>query len=398
MLLKPIIDAFYFVKSSGIFSPAQIIGFVSFMLCIVFIIIHRKKQALKWPEILLLCFGFLLFLNAGLVYLLPFNLSGLGDFTRILLPVLFFFYLRNEIKSLDDVNGLLFTFLLSSIFPYAIYLYEFFFAPIRIEELSEGRGGGFRLTGIYADMFNYMAYIIGNFLIVLVYFTNQAFIQRKPAYIQFALISALTVIGLIGIKHQASWGVFLALLLLLLLFNIGGRYGKILLLVVGLGGLVAFPYIWRKAVAPLYAKEINAYQGKSEEDRALNGRIIRWKKYFQIWNQMPLEAQVFGVGFSDHRSRAIMMSGGMHSDYVRFLFSTGIFGILCYLLIFITLLFRSIAYPNPVRLYIISASLILLLYAISSNPFGASGSLLYLCLIGMILGTKAKSFFIAERT
>ncbi len=93
-----------------------------------------------------------------------------------------------------------------------------------------------------------------------------------------------------------------------------------------------------------------------------------------------------------------MMSGGMHSDYVRFLFSTGILGIFCYLLIFISLLYRSIAYPSPVRLFIISGSAILLLYAISSNPFGASGSLLYLCIIGMILGTKAKTFFIAERT
>lgn len=392
MLMKPILDAFYFVKDSGILSPAQIVGFLTFILCLTFI--FSKKQKFNKADYLLLIFGFLLFLNSVLVYLMDFSLAGFGDFIRIIVPVLIYFYLKNEIKSLDDVNGFLMTFLFSSIFPYTIYLYEFFFAPIRIEEISIGRGGGLRLTGIYADIFNYISYFIGNLVIFTLYFTNDAFIRIKPNFFKLSVIVFLTIIGLIGIKHQASWGVFASTILIFLFFNIGNKYGKSLVVGMALCLFVSSTYLWNNVISPLYSKEINVYEGNSEKDRALNGRIIRWKKYFTIWDEMPIQAKVFGVGFSNSNARGVMMSGGMHSDYIRFLFSTGVFGVFIYLLFYIAILFSIWRHAKPVRFLAIISVSIILLFAISSNPFGSSGALLYLILFAFVLCSKPKSFFV----
>ncbi len=397
MLLKPILDAFYFVKDAGILSPSQIVGFLIFILCILYNSSKKHKSHFNISDFFILSFGFILFLNASLVYLIDFSIGGLGDFIRIIIPILIFFYLKNEITSLDDINGFLMTFLISSIFPYSIYLYEFFFAPIRIEEISIGRGGGLRLTGIYPDIFNYIAYIIGNFIILALLFTNDSFVRIKPNFTRIILGVLLTFIGLIGIKHQASWGVFASVFLLFLLFNIGNKYGKSLILIVGLSLFVSFSYIWKNVISPLYSKEINVYEGTSEEDRALNGRIVRWEKYFKIWDKMPLEAKVFGVGFSSNKERSIMMSGGMHSDYIRFLFSTGILGLLLYALFYIAVLISSFKFPLPIRFFVISSCTVLLLYSISSNPFGSSGTLLYLVLLGLTLISKPLSFFIAKK-
>lgn len=397
ILLKPILDAFYFVKDSGILSPSQVVGFIIFVLCLIFIVAKKQKSRFKMADLFMLGFGFLLFLNATLVYLIDFSIAGLGDFIRIMVPIFLFFYIKNEINSLDDINGFLMTFLISSIFPFSIYLYEFFFAPIRIEEISIGRGGGLRLTGIYADIFNYIAYIIGNFIILALYFTNDTFVKLKPNFIRIGFGVLLTFIGLIGIKHQASWGVFVSILFLFLLFNVGNKYGKSLILILGLSLLVSSSYIWKNVISPLYSKEINAYEGTSEEDRALNGRIVRWQKYFTIWDRMPTQAKVFGVGFSNNEARGVMMSGGMHSDFIRFLFSTGILGLLLYVLFYISVLIASFTFPLPIRFFVISSCTVLLLFAISSNPFGSSGTLLYLVILGLILVSKPLSFFIAKR-
>ncbi|TNE55619.1 MAG: O-antigen ligase family protein [Bacteroidetes bacterium] len=394
ILSKPIIDAFYFVKDSGLLSPAQIIGFLSFLLCLIILLSKKPRNSFVSTDYLMLIFGFFLFLNATLVYAIDLEVKGIGNFIRIMIPVLLFFYLRNEIKSMDDLNGLIFTFLLSSIFPYVIYFYEFLFKPIQIEHLSEGRGGGMRLSGIYADMFNYMAYIIGDFLIFCIYFTNRAYAGLKPHFTGILIVTAITILGLTGIRHQASWGVFAAILLFFITFNIGNRYGRSIMLVFSISFVLLFPYIWRKTIAPLYSKEINAYKGLTREDRALNGRIIRWKKYFGYWDDMPIEAKVLGVGLSNHPASPIMMSGGMHSDYVRFLFATGILGILVYIAMLVSIIYRSFRYPRPLRFWSLLSVVILMLYAISSNPFGSSGALLYLCLIGMVVAGKPLRDFV----
>ena len=135
-----------------------------------------------------------------------------------------------------------------------------------------------------------------------------------------------------------------------------------------------------KYVKPLFSKEISAFQGTSDSDRMFNGRIVRWKKYYKIWDDMSLFHKTFGVGFSFSKYSKTMMSGGMHSDYIRLGFGAGILGLLLYLLFYLSLIFRKRKVDVSTAFILNSSLSIMLLYAVTANPLGSSGALIYLTL------------------
>ena len=136
-----------------------------------------------------------------------------------------------------------------------------------------------------------------------------------------------------------------------------------------------------KYLAPLFSKEISGFKAESERDRMLNGRFIRWQKYFNIWDDMHFLNKTFGVGFSGNTSSKTMMSGGMHSDYVRLGFGAGIFGLFIYLLFYISLFFRKKKLNKSLFFILNSSIIIMLLYGVSANPLGSSGALIYLTML-----------------
>ena len=211
---------------------------------------------------------------------------------------------------------------------------------------------------------------------------------------KYILIFALTIIGLIGLKHQASWGVFFALLMLLLFYSYKIPNGKIYIAVIVISMVIGGGLLWNDVIEPLYSKEISAYKGELDDDRTLNGRWIRWQIYFDEWHKMHSINHYIGVGTVRNPIVKIMMGGGMHSDYVRFLFSTGIVGILFYLLFYLGILFRARKYPKPISYLMHSSVAIMLLYAITANPFGSLGMLLYVTLIGLSIASIPPKFFI----
>lgn len=387
MLIRPISDMFWYVKDSGFLSPAQILGFLTFVLASYYWL--RSPNA-STRVISALSFGFfsiLLFLNSLVLNLGIFNLNSMGEFIRVISPVVIFLYLRSQLTGVQTINGIFTTFVFSSIIPVSMMMYEGIFQPIRIVELSESRGGGVRLTGLYADLFNYMSYIIGNYFIFSVFFISRSFHGLPNSLFRYSVIVGISIFGLIGLKHQASWGVFSALFLIFLFFQLASKKGKMIFFTSVLSLALASGVLWESVISPLFAKEINAYNGDADQDRALNGRIIRWQEYFDEWNLMGSFNHFFGVGFTQKDSAAIMMSGGMHSDYIRLLFSTGIFGLVSFVLFYISVLYRSFQLRGPTRFYIMGSVFIMMLYGISSNPFGSSGALMYLTLMGLALGT-----------
>ena len=88
----------------------------------------------------------------------------------------------------------------------------------------------------------------------------------------------------------------------------------------------------------LFAKDIQVYEGDARDSAALNGRVWIWERYFAIWESFNVISQWLGAGFAQHVKSRVMMSGGMHSDYVRLFFSTGIVGVICYLTFLIYLI------------------------------------------------------------
>jgi O-antigen ligase len=384
ILLMPVIGMFH-DKGSG-FSILQLVGLLVFSLSLITIISRRVK--LLGYEMFLLFFGGLLVFNNVIFFLLDISIANFGFVLRNLLPLNLYFYFRRVVKSRKEFEGILLTFLVSSILPYSILLYEFVFAPIKEVYTQESRGGYVRLSGFYADIFSYMAYIIGDFIII-----SYFLIRRKLNFkiLQFVTFIGLTLIGVLSISHQASWVVWIVILLLLWWFSKGSKVSSKITVVLIVGSIVGGGLFVEQYITPLFAKEINAYQGNIDQDRALNGRIIRWQRFFAYWEKMSIQYQLFGVGTSGSYHTKTMMSGGMHSDYVRFTFSTGILGVLLYILFYIGLLFRSKGLQKPEKFFLISAIAVMLLYGISANPFGSSGALIYLTMAIFALSAIGKN-------
>lgn len=375
ILLMPFISIFYDIGGEGALSPLQIVGTLSFFISLYHIITKRIK--LLPYEIYFLIFSFIYILNHLFFFLNDLSLNNLGFVLRNVLPILFYFYLRRVVTSKAVFEGILLTFLVSSIFPYGTYLYEFFFSPIQEVYVSESRGGFVRLTGFYADLFSYMAYIVGDFIIVS-YFILKNGNKFKTHHI--LLLFGTTFIGIAGLSHQSSWAVFVSILLLLLFYMKKSRLLKKILPYLIVVSLLGGPFFVNKFIKPLFAKEINAYEGKADKERMLNGRMIRWQQYFKIWEDMSSFNKAFGVGFSGSVHSKSMMSGGMHSDYIRLGFGAGIFGLISYLLFYKSVLFRRRKFYKSISFIVTSSIIIMLLYAVSANPLGSSGALIYLTL------------------
>lgn len=370
MLLMPVIAMFH--QKSGGLSVLQIVGTLTFLLLLNIIFLRRIK--LQTYELFLLFFGGLLIFNNVIFFLLNISIENFGYILRNLLPLLLYFYLRRVVKSRKEFEGILLTFFVASILPISILLYEFFFAPIKEVYTQESRGGFIRLSGFYADIFSYMAYIIGDFIII------SYFILRKKlsfSTLQFGMFIGLILIGLLSLSHQASWAVFFTILLLLLRFSRGSKTSRKILGILLISSIVGGSFFLENYITPLFNKEISAYKGTASQEKALNGRIARWRRYFDRWEAMSSGSHLFGVGASGNVYTKRMMSGGMHSDYVRFLFASGILGVLSYILFYVSLFFRQKSLKKPDKFILCSAIAVMMLYAISANPFGSSGSLIY---------------------
>lgn len=378
ILLNPVISMFWDLKAEeggGFLSPLQLAGMATFLLATLHIVNERLK--LVGYEMFILFFGILLLFNNVIILSINVSISGLGFLFRNLLPLLLYFYLRRVIKNRVTFEGILVTFLIGSTIPVSLFLYEFFFAPIKQVYTSEGRGGFIRLTGFYADLFSYMSYIIGDFIIISYFLLKRRF---HFSLIQYLIFFGIAFIGLIGLSHQASWGVFVSILLLLMFFSRESKVSRKIIPIFIIGGIIGGGYFVNTIIKPLYGKEVRVFTGEAGQETALNGRFNRWKGYFNDWGEMSVLNHAFGVGFSGHSSAKNMMGGGMHSDYVRLGFSTGIVGLILYLFFYFSLFIRGKILRKPERFLLLSAISIMLLYAITANPFGSSGALIYITL------------------
>ncbi len=97
--------------------------------------------------------------------------------------------------------------------------------------------------------------------------------------------------------------------------------------------------------------------------------MSRWKKYVEVWNEMPGYTLVIGVAASGFDETIPMMSGGMHSEYMRLLFFTGLFGLVVYVLFLLFIVLKTRWLLKTDRYLVIGVLLALLLHSISTTPF-----------------------------
>lgn len=377
ILVFPFFAATWEMKDSG-FSPLQLLGLLVFGFGFMSII--RKKS--KAPKLIVTfyIFLFLLIINLLLVFGNVGSFSQFGDTIRTILPFILFFYFRKHLNNVSDLEGFLITFLIASIFPIGTLFYEIVFNPIREVYNTDSRGGGLRLSGFYSDLFGYMSHLICGF-VAYCYFYIKNINKKKKHFvfgnIGFVVVLMITLVGIYNLRHQASWAVSLVLLLIFV-YYIRIKVSVLQLFVFFIVMLGVGFYFYIEIFNTLFAKDIAVYEGGAKDTAALNGRVYIWKKYYAYWENFSFISQWFGSGFAFHEKSRIMMGGGMHNDYVRLFFSTGIVGILCYLS-FLFYLVRNALRVKIVELkfLMLGSVLVIVLYSISALPLLASGAMMY---------------------
>ena len=368
ILLRPVIDNFYFLKEvSPLLSPLYIVGVLTPLLCLIAIFRYRKigygaidKVVLFWSlSILLTCI--LLFLYQ------PFSLLSIEFILKLALPVYLYYFARRLVTSRKDLHGLLQSFLYSCILVAAILLYEVFVNPIR-EETSRGLS---RIQGNFGDVVSYGIYIVFAFIIsTYFFFSNQHLREVKQRLVPVFVVAALCLLGVLNIHHTATYFVFAALLLLFVTYNFRSDNRLIaLLLVVGCGLFLAFfgREVLQQSIEPLLAKDIQVFEGVEESGKLLHGRVGRWQRMLDLFFEQSPVVQLFGYPLNFEYAYHFIGIGA-HNDLVRMLFAGGFVGLGLYLLVLFQLAQKSDRFGLAQK-YLISLMLVaLLLYSVSITP------------------------------
>lgn len=372
VLIRPLIDNFYFLKDiSPLLSPLYVAGVLT-PVFIVFSFLSRSfrpKYRSPIADLVFGTWGVLVVVNSLIVLLSDYSLSTLGEVIKYTTPVLLFFYARHIISSKEDLTGFLQAFLIGCILPAAILIYEQIFGAISPEQLTEKRGGGERTHGAYADVMSYAIYIIGSFLVsTYLFLKDMKGKRRRRMPLWLLLVIALDVLALVSIKQVSTFAVF-ATLMTLFLFHLLQNKRSLILLALALPlVLIIGKYIYDKNVKVLVAKEVAVIDGEADVDRSFNGRMHRWERYFELWGEMPGYTSFVGVPSSGFKEVPLMISGGMHSDFVRLLFFTGFLGLTMYLFFLFIVFLKSNGLRSYDRYLAWGALGALLLHSVSTTP------------------------------
>lgn len=366
ILLRPVIDNFYYLKNiSPFLSPLFIVGVLTPILSITAIF----KWKTRFDSIIDFYFKLwtiLVFISIAFLFIFdPLSMLFYEYFLRLSMPVYIYFFARLFIRSKQDLNGVLQTFLYSSLFVFVVFLYEIIVNPIRVVE-SRGLA---RIQGHYGDVLNYSIYLTLCFLIsCYFYFSNNTMTQVKKMR-NVLIVGVLAIMMLLNIHHSASYIVFGALVLLFISFNFRENSSTTLFIVMV---IVSVFYLFGQEVIeqkinPLFQTDIAVYRGEKENDRLLHGRVGRWKMMWDEFSDSPIVAQFFGIPLKlDYPYYYI--STNAHNDFFRIMMFTGFIGVGVYVLILINLYFRVRYLYRPQRFLALAGLLLLILYSITTTP------------------------------
>jgi hypothetical protein len=367
VLLRPMIDNFYFLKDiSPLLSPLYWVGLLTPVLCVPAILnysysnnrIHRLFNI--WSALIIFNTIFILLQRSDLISIIQWIL-------KLSMPVYLFFFLRIFIKQKTDFTGLLTTFLYSSAVAAVMLLYELLVKPISIV-YSRGLE---RLQGGYADVMNYAIYITFGFLVLTYFYFSYKYKKSnlKIGLFFLMLMGVLCFAGLIGISHTASYAVFAALLLLFIAGSTR-RLGYVSFVVVTVILVATYFYgnqFYDQKIDPLAAKEVEIFRGTRDESQLFHGRMERWQYGWKNFKGSPVTAWLFGYPTS-LKNPFFNISIGIHNDYLRIFYLTGIAGICSYFLFIFSIWRRNKFFQMPERYLLYGSLAILLLYSVSTTP------------------------------
>ena len=366
VLLRPLIDNFYFLKHiSPFLSPLYIVGVLTPALVLRVVWRYRTENrsvsARFWAV-----FSFFMLLNALAVLVThDFSVLSMQIVLKFTMPVYLYYFLRRLVLTKRDLQGVLRSYLLSQVFVLLLFGWELAFGPIR-EEYSRGL---LRFQGNFGDVASYglyinMAWLVGAFFVMQ---SGLSFQKIRRLYIVALLVS---VAMFLKFNHAASYAIFATIQFLLLARQTRQKGGLSVLL------LVVFAFFWvvynPSVLENLYDTlrvEIAVLRGEADIRYFGHGRMQRWIPLLlefreaSVWNQLlgwPLKLN----------PKDIWMFGdsGTHSDYFRLVFLTGLLGAGAYFGALFAY-FRSAGQRSgELRFLMRSTIIVILLYSVSLTP------------------------------
>lgn len=370
ILLRPIIDTFYFLKELSILlSPLYLIGIITPIL--IFISLASVNIKTYSTPISFKIWSFFIFFNCTFLLINFPDVQMFGAVIKYTIPVFLIIYCWKFFRTQKDLELILYTAIIASIFPVLLLLFEFFVEPIKVDTLTESRGGGVRLEGLYADSVSYAIFFIYLMIGFAYYHMKQKLKIEKNYFTNQKVIIVLTIliIGLIAIKHTATWAVVLTIILLSFLSNLRNAKGFIgVVIFIAVFIPIVSQFLFEDHILPLIQKEIRVIQGNAPVENSFNGRMTRWIMFFEYWSKMNPFAQIIGVVHSKFEFARNMVTGFTHNDYIRQFFLTGIFGVISYVVFIIGSVRNIFNTDGAISFVILSNASLLLLYSISSMP------------------------------
>ena len=367
VLVRPLVDSFYFLKNTSVFlSPLYIVGVLTPAIILVNIMMLPKPKRSSFDQ-LFGVFSLSIFFGTVLVMLYdPFSFSSPEFLLKSTTPIYLYYYLRRFIKSEKDLNGLLQTFLYSISFVVVILLYELIINPIKIEQSR----GVSRIQGSFGDVVSYGIYFVLGFLIVTYFFFKQKgkLTLNTRAFRVFSL-GTISIIGLFNIHHVATYVIFFTIVLMFFLYNFKTNHEMALLVMTGLlilFFLAGYDYVGEK-IEPLIKADLEVMDGELDTDRLAHGRMGRWERMWGEFTDQNVLAQLFGYPITFKRAYHLAGSGA-HNDYIRILFLSGFFGLALYLKLLQSYYKRAICLSFEVKYFAIGILVVLALYSISVTP------------------------------
>jgi hypothetical protein len=367
VLVRPIVDNFYYLKNiSPVLSPLYFVGIATPIFCIMAIVVYRKKDKSIfdflfgiWAVLMLISLLFMFIFD-------PLSKAFLEYLLKLTMPIYLFFFLRLFIRSRRDLDGILQTFIYSSFFVIAVFLFELFVKPIKA---LESRGLE-RIQGSYGDVMNYAIYVsLGLLIICYFYLRNKNVTSFLKMNRNLVITVILCLACLFKMSHTASYGVFLVILALFIIFNLKSNktVGIISIVVISLLGYLFGASTIEEKIAPLIQTDIAVYEGKKENERLLHGRVGRWKMMMEEYSEFPIKAQFFGMPLILTETYSYVGTGS-HNDFIRIIFYTGFLGLLVYLLIIINMFLRLKFLNSNDYFLALGTFMILFMYSVSTCP------------------------------
>lgn len=365
ILIRPIVDNFYYLKNiSPLLSPLYFVGIATPILCILAMAKYKINQKSVidslfaiWTLIMLVSLLFVFIYD-------PLSKTFLEYLLKLTMPSYIFFFLRLLIRSKKDLDGVLQSFIYSTFFVIAVFMYEIIVNPIKVLKTRDLE----RIQGSYGDVMNYAIYTSLGLLIVC-YFHLKNKESSVTANRKLIIAFVLSIACLFKISHTASYGVFIVLTALFILFNLKTNFSNGILI---LGSIFILAYFFgstaiEEKISPLIKTDIAVYEGKKSSERLLHGRVGRWKMMLEEYAEFPISAQLFGMPLALKESYSYIGTGS-HNDFIRVLFYTGLTGLFLYITILYNVINRLKYLITHDYFLALGTLAILLMYSVSTCP------------------------------